>query len=109
MLVACLKLVHILGFFQPGFCFFLKKQKQKKQWSSFLEQFGDKAGETRLRWDEHVQRRDSSYIAAMLEEKRKTTEPVCGCGEGGHEAIVVAEEEASDRVTWRQMIRCGDT
>lgn len=44
----------------------------------------------------------------MLEEKGKTTEHVCGCGEGGHEMIVVTEEEASDRVSWRQMIRCGD-
>lgn len=46
--------------------------------------------------------------AAMLEEKRKTTEHVCACGDGGHEVIVVREKEASDRASWRQMIRCGD-
>lgn len=44
----------------------------------------------------------------MLEEKRKTTEHVCGWSEGGHGVLVVTEEEASDRASWRQMIHCGD-
>lgn len=48
--------------------------------------------------------------AARQEEKRRTTEKVCGCSEGGCEDgwCVLTEEEARDRVRWRQMICCGD-
>lgn len=52
--------------------------------------FGDKVREAWLRWFGHVQRRQSEYIGqGMLSmelpgEKRKTSDEVHGCNEGGH-------------------------
>jgi len=33
-------------------------------------------------------------------------EEICGCNERGHEDV--REDEAEDRLRWKQMIRCGD-
>lgn len=35
-----------------------------------VEKFGDKVGETRLRWFGQVQRRDSEYIGAARPQRR---------------------------------------
>lgn len=43
------------------------------------------------------------YGAVRQEEKRKTTEIICGCNEGGYAEFGVTEEDASDRMRWRQM------
>lgn len=47
--------------------------------------------------------KDLKYGAVREEEKRKTTEIICGCNEGGYAEFGVTEEDASDRMRWRQM------
>ncbi|KAF7669317.1 hypothetical protein LDENG_00206530, partial [Lucifuga dentata] len=78
--------------------------------------FGDKAREARLRWFGHVQRRDSEHIGRRMPRlelpgrrprgrpKRKFMDVV----KEDMKLVGVREEEAEDRVRWRQMIRCGD-
>lgn len=39
-----------------------KKKSQLQCFGNWVEQFGDKAREVRLRWSGHVYRRDSGYI-----------------------------------------------
>lgn len=43
------------------------------------------------------------YGTVREEEKRKTTKIICGFNEGGYAEFGVTEEDASDRMTWRQM------
>lgn len=43
------------------------------------------------------------YGAAREEEKRRTTEMIYGCSEGGY-----AEKDNRGRVGWKQMIHCGN-
>lgn len=47
--------------------------------------------------------KDLKYGTVREEEKRKTTEIICGCNEGGYAEFGVTEEDASDRMRWRQM------
>ncbi|KAF7651214.1 hypothetical protein LDENG_00113870 [Lucifuga dentata] len=78
--------------------------------------FGDKVREARLRWFGHVQRRDSEHIGRRMlrlelpgrrprgRPKRRFMDVV----KEDMKLVGVREEEAEDRVRWRQMIRCGD-
>ncbi|KAF7655665.1 hypothetical protein LDENG_00052730 [Lucifuga dentata] len=78
--------------------------------------FGDKVREARLRWFGHVQRRDSEHIGRRMlrlelpgrrprgRPKRRFMDVV----KEDMKLVGVREEEAEDRVRWRQLIRCGD-
>ncbi|KAF7651992.1 hypothetical protein LDENG_00102870 [Lucifuga dentata] len=78
--------------------------------------FGDKVREARLRWFGHVQRRDSEHIGRRMlrlelpgrrprgRPKRRFMDVV----KEDMKLVGVREEEAEDRVRWRQMIRCGE-
>lgn len=63
-----------------------------------------------------VLHKDVEYGASRQEEKRKPIEKAHGRGGGGHARAGVTEEDAEDRVRWRQMIGqvfhyrdyCGD-
>ncbi|KAF7658937.1 hypothetical protein LDENG_00005840 [Lucifuga dentata] len=78
--------------------------------------FGDKVREARLRWFGHVQRRDSEHIGRRMlrlelpgrrprgRPKRRFMDVV----KEDMKLVGMREEEAEDRVRWRQMIRCGD-
>ncbi|KAF7667879.1 hypothetical protein LDENG_00044320 [Lucifuga dentata] len=78
--------------------------------------FGDKVREARLRWFGHVQRRDSERIGRRmlkleLPGRRPRGRPKRRFMDVVKEDMKLAgvrEEEAEDRVRWRQMIRCGD-
>ncbi|KAF7651093.1 hypothetical protein LDENG_00116160 [Lucifuga dentata] len=77
--------------------------------------FGDKVREARLRWFGHVQR-DSEHIGRRMlrlelpgrrprgRPKRRFMDVV----KEDMKLVGVREEEAEDRVRWKQMIRCGD-
>ena len=78
--------------------------------------FGEKVREARLRWFGHVQRRDSEYIGRRmlrmeLPGRRSRGRPKRTFMDVVKEDMKLAgvrEEEAEDRVRWRQMTRCGD-
>ncbi|KAF7649010.1 hypothetical protein LDENG_00148580 [Lucifuga dentata] len=84
--------------------------------SAHVRCFGDKVREARLRWFGHVQRRDSEHIGRRMlrlelpgrrprgRPKRRFMDVV----KEDMKLVGVREEEAEDRVRWRQMIRCGD-
>ena len=79
--------------------------------------FGDKVREARLRWFGHVQRRDSEYIGRRMlrmelpgrrprgRPKRRFMDVV----KEDMRVVGVREDEAEDRVRWKQMIRCAAT
>ena len=78
--------------------------------------FGDKVREARLRWFGHVQRRESEYIGRMLRlelpGRRSRGRPKRRFMDVVREDMKLAgvrEEDAEDRVRWRQMTRCGDS
>ncbi|KAF7645083.1 hypothetical protein LDENG_00132800 [Lucifuga dentata] len=71
--------------------------------------FGDKVREARLRWFGHVQRRDSEHIGRrMLRPRGRPKRRFMDVVKEDMKLVGVREEEAEDRVRWRQMIRCGD-
>ncbi|KAF7646447.1 hypothetical protein LDENG_00187620 [Lucifuga dentata] len=84
--------------------------------TAHVRSFGDKVREARLRWFGHVQRRDSEHIGRRMlrlelpgrrprgRPKRRFMDVV----KEDMKLVGVREEEAEDRVRWRQMIRCGD-
>ncbi|PME06485.1 hypothetical protein A8A06_13560 [Escherichia coli] len=84
--------------------------------TAHVEKFGDKVREARLRWFGHVQRRDSGYIGQRmlkmeLPGRRRRGRPqrrFMDVVKEDMQRVGVREEDARDRVRWRQMIRCGD-
>jgi len=71
--------------------------------------------EARLRWTEHMQRRDAGYIRKRmvkmkLPDLRKRGRPKRRFIDVVREdmQVGIAEEDAEDRKTWKQMIHCGD-
>ena len=84
--------------------------------TAHVRRFGDKVREARLRWFGHVQRRDSEYIGNRmlrleLPGKRPRGRPkrrFMDVVKEDMKVVGVREEDAKDRVRWRQMIRCGD-
>ena len=77
-------------------------------------QFGDKVREARLRWFRHVRRRDVSYIGRMmlkmeLPGKKKSGRPkrrFIDIVREDMQVVGATEEDAEDRKTWKEMIRC---
>ena len=61
----------------------------------------------RLRWFERVQRLDSEYISRRIMRwpERRFMDVV----KQDKKLVGVREEDAEDRVRWRQMIRCGNS
>lgn len=78
--------------------------------------FGDKVREARLRWFGHVQRRDNDYIGRRmlsfeLPGRRPRGRPrrrFMDVVKEDMKVVGAREEDAEDRVRWRQLIRCGD-
>ncbi|KAF7655305.1 hypothetical protein LDENG_00057930 [Lucifuga dentata] len=90
--------------------------ERRNRGTAHVRCFGDKVREARLRWLGHVQRRDSEHIGRRMlrlelpgrrprgRPKRRFMDVV----KEDMKLVGVREEEAEDRVRWRQMIRCGD-
>lgn len=55
------------------------------------------------------QEKNVENVTTMQEEKRKTKEQVYGFGKEDMRVVGVTEGDKDARVTWRQMICCGDT
>ena len=76
----------------------------------------DKVREARLRWYGHVKRREMDYVGQrvlkmVIPGKRKRGRPKRRYMDALVEDMKVAgvkENDAQDRIKWRQKIRCGD-
>ena len=81
-----------------------------------VKRLGEKLREARLRWYEHVCRRDAGYVgkrvlAMDIPGRRRRGRPkkkVRGCGQGGHGGDGAWEEDVEDRATWCKLTCCGD-
>ena len=74
---------------------------------------GDKMREARLRWFDHVRRREERYIvlAMGLPDKRgkgRLRRRFTGAIREYMEAVKIREEDALDRRKWIGAIHCGD-
>ncbi|KAI5104378.1 hypothetical protein C0J45_6004 [Silurus meridionalis] len=87
--------------------------------STVQGRFGDKMREVRLRWFEHVQRRDMrdmGYIGRRmlrmeLPGRKKRGRPrrrFMDVVKEDMQVVFVTESDVEDRGLWRRMIRCGD-
>ncbi|KAK3518525.1 hypothetical protein QTP70_001508 [Hemibagrus guttatus] len=77
---------------------------------------GDKFREARLRWFEHIQRRESEYIGKRMLDmelpgRRQRGRPKRRYMDGINEdmkLVGASSEDAEDRDRWREMICCGN-
>ena len=80
-----------------------------------VEQLGMKMREGRLRWYEHVMRRDQEYVGRKMIEmelsgKRRRGRPkrrFLDVVKEDMKEVGVKEMDIEDRKMWRMMIRCG--
>ena len=80
-----------------------------------VEQLGMKMREGRLRWYEHVMRRDQEYVGRKMMEmelpgKRRRGRPkrrFLDAVKEDMQEVGVKETDVEDRKMWRMMIRCG--
>ena len=84
--------------------------------TAHVARFGEKVREARLRWFGHVLRRDEGYIGQRmlrmgLPGRRKRGRPKRRFLDAVREdmkAVGLTEEDAGDRLKWKQMFCCGD-
>ena len=84
--------------------------------TAHVRKLGEKVREARLRWFGHVLRRDIDYIGQRmlkmeLPGRRRRGRPKRRYLDTVREdmrAVGLTEEDAGDRVRWKQMFCCGD-
>ncbi|KAJ8363293.1 hypothetical protein SKAU_G00121240 [Synaphobranchus kaupii] len=84
--------------------------------TAHVGQFGHKVREARLRWFGHVWRREVGYIGMRMVDmelpgKKRRGRPkrrLMDTVKEDMQAVGVTEDEAQDKNSWKQMIRCGD-
>ena len=95
-----------------------RKDKIKNKYlrgTAKIAKLGDKLRNARLRWYEHVKRREEDYVGKRMMDmgvpgRRKRGRPrrMDRFGERRHERVGAREGDEVDRVIWRILSRCGD-
>ena len=72
-----------------------------------VERLGMKMREGRLRWYEHVMRRDREYVGRKMMEMELPGKRFLDVVKEDMGEVNAKETDVEDRKMWRMMIRCG--